>query len=1127
MAGFGGAIKLTGETEYRNALKRIKQSLKEVSSEMKLVSSEYSKTDKSAEALTAKQKILTEKLEQQKSKLDLVKTSYVNLSSQYQTNKQKHEALVSEYDKEKKALDDIGRELGEDSKEYKEQKKVVDDLEKEVEQSTKAQEANEKAMSDMRIEMNKSQSEINKTEGDLDKLEKELEQTKTAEGEAATGAKKLDDSLEKVDDEARGAKDGIGVFSVAIGNFIANVVMDAVQKLKDLAGETINVGISFDQTMSKVGAVSGTTGKKFKQLKDKAKEMGEKTKFSASEAAEAMNYMGMAGWDADQMMAGLKGVMDLAAASGEDLGTTSDIVTDALTAFGKEAKDSGEFADVLARLSADANTNVGMLGESFKYVAPVAGSMGMSLQDTGVALGLMANSGIKASNAGTALRSVLTRMASPTKQSGTAMDNLGLSLTDSNGKMKSLGEIMGDLRGSFKGLTKEEKAKNAALLAGKTGMSGLLAIVNASDDKYKELTYSMYHCKDAASTMADEMQNNLGGDMEKLKSKFEGVQLELYRKLEPALRNAAQTAKSLLFGVSWMIKHSTEIIAALAGMAAALGAYIAYTTAIKVMEEGWQALTIVQKAAAAAQWALNVAQSASPIGWLAIALVGLVTAFVILWKKSKTFRNFWLGMWKKIKKAAGPVLDDIKKYFTSLKKEWAKTWKSLKPILNAVQKKFISAWKTIKAVWKKAAPFFDLVWKAIKLIFKGVVVYFTTIFKAAFLAIKLIWTGLNKFFRGIVAGIKLIFVDIPNYFRAKFAAAFTAIKEALSGVAAFFTNLWTQIKAPFLEADKWFREKFTAAASAVKSAFAGVKKFFADIGDAIKNAFGNVDKMCKEKFEAAKDAIHEQFDGLVQYFKDIWKGIKKVFSGKTVKNFFGDKFGDGYDAVKDAFKKIKGWFSDKWEAVKGVFTAKKEGVKAFFKSKFEDGYNAIKDVFNNLKKFLAGVWGKIKDTFKSIGSKLGGSVGSAIKGAINTIIGKAEKVLGGAIDLVNGALKPLRSLVKSITEKDIGTVKKIKFPRLAQGGVLKRGQTGYLEGSGAEAVVPLEKNTQWIRRVAAAMKTELGPVGRKTEAAAVEQIDYSTAVDAFKDALSEMQIILDDEKAGKFVEKTVTRFVYG
>lgn len=348
--------------------------------------------------------------------------------------------------------------------------------------------------------------------------------------------KKLEDDAEDIGDSheknsRRVSETWSNAFSVLLGNMLTEVVSQA----KNAAGAVLDIGMNFESGMSKVQAISGASGEDLAALTDKAKEMGAKTKFSATESAEAMQYMAMAGWKTGDMLNGIEGIMNLAAASGEDLATTSDIVTDALTAFGLSAQDSTHFADVLAQASSNANTNVGMMGETFKYVAPVAGAMGYSAEDVATAIGLMANSGIKASQAGTSLRTILTRMAKPTKEVQTAMDQLGVSVIDSDGNMKSLHEIMDDLRSGFSGLSEAEKVNMAATLGETDGMSGLLAIVNASDRDYQKLTDSINNCSGAAESMAETMQDNLEGQLTILGSTAESLALEIYESVKGPL----------------------------------------------------------------------------------------------------------------------------------------------------------------------------------------------------------------------------------------------------------------------------------------------------------------------------------------------------------------------------------------------------------------------------------------------------------------------------------------------------------------------------------------------------------------------------------------------------------------
>jgi len=319
----------------------------------------------------------------------------------------------------------------------------------------------------------------------------------------------------------------------------------------------INVGMEFEAGMSNVAAISGATGEELEALTEKAKEMGAKTKFSATESAEAFEYMAMAGWKTEDMLGSIEGLMNLAAASGENLATTSDIVTDAMTAFGlsasgtttiikdgfsKEVSNATHFADVLAKASSSANTNVGMMGETFKYVAPVAGALGYSVEDTATAIGLMANSGIKAGQAGTSLRAILSRLVKPTDEVQGAMDALDISLTNGDGTMKSLNEVMVDLRKGFEGLSEAEKAEMATAIGGQEAMSALLAIVEASDEDFDKLTNSIYNCDGAAVEMAATMQDNLAGRIEELTGGIETLGLSIYEGIEEPMKTAAEAA---------------------------------------------------------------------------------------------------------------------------------------------------------------------------------------------------------------------------------------------------------------------------------------------------------------------------------------------------------------------------------------------------------------------------------------------------------------------------------------------------------------------------------------------------------------------------------------------------------
>ena len=441
--------------------------------------------------------------------------------------------------------------------------KGLNDLKKEVESSSKSTAQEIDKASD---QAQKSVEEVAKSAEKTGKqVEKSAKDSASKAGQAAkqgadTAAKgtesastKMQQSHKKVKDTAKESADGAkksweesNQSTVASTESATSKMVGLMKKSAAVIGvasvaaakKTIDVGKSFEAGMSEVQAISGASGKDLEKLSAKAKQMGATTKFSATESATALKYMAMAGWKTNQMVSGLSGVMNLAAASGEDLGTVSDIVTDSMTAFGLKAKDSGHFADVLAKASSSSNTNVAMMGETFKYVAPLAGSMKYSIEDTATAIGLMANAGIKGSQAGTELRSILTRLVKPPKDAAAALSALGISTTKADGSMKPMRQTMAELREKFSGLTDSQKSQYAAAIAGQEAMSGLLAIVNASDSDFNKLQKAIDNSSGAAKKQADIMNNNLQGALYDLGSAAEAVGIGIYEDIKTPLTKA-------------------------------------------------------------------------------------------------------------------------------------------------------------------------------------------------------------------------------------------------------------------------------------------------------------------------------------------------------------------------------------------------------------------------------------------------------------------------------------------------------------------------------------------------------------------------------------------------------------
>ena len=457
--------------------------------------------------------------------------------------------------------------------------KGLNDLKKEVESSSKSTAQEIDKASD---QAQKSVEEVAKSAEKTGKqVEKSAKDSASKAGQAAkqgadsaakgteSASTKMQQSHKKVKDTAKESADGAkksweesNQSTVASTESATSKMAGLMKKSAAVIGvasvaaakKTIDVGKSFEAGMSEVQAISGASGKDLEKLSAKAKQMGATTKFSATESATALKYMAMAGWKTNQMVSGLSGVMNLAAASGEDLGTVSDIVTDSMTAFGLKAKDSGHFADVLAKASSSSNTNVAMMGETFKYVAPLAGSMKYSIEDTATAIGLMANAGIKGSQAGTELRSILTRLVKPPTDAAAALSALGISTTKADGSMKPMRQTMAELREKFSGLTDSQKSQYAAAIAGQEAMSGLLAIVNASDSDFNKLQKAIDNSSGAAKKQADIMNNNLQGALYDLGSAAEAVGIGIYEDIKTPLTKAVGVGTKQLRTLSNKLK---------------------------------------------------------------------------------------------------------------------------------------------------------------------------------------------------------------------------------------------------------------------------------------------------------------------------------------------------------------------------------------------------------------------------------------------------------------------------------------------------------------------------------------------------------------------------------------------
>lgn len=582
-------LAIEGESQYRQAIKNCNSELATMKSQLALLASQYQNDANSLAALTAKGEALGQMYDKQKQKVDTLREAMENAksaqnayASQVQSYKEKIAGAEQELEKLKDSTGDTTEEQAALTKEIEEYKAQLVATEQK-------QEAAARGVNDWQRQLNYAERDLNNLDAELQQNNRYLQEARTSADGCATSidnvGREMQTAAENSDEFGNASASAVDALSAALA---AAGVVASLKEIKDAMGQCVGVAARFEAQMSTVQSISGASEDDMSSLTETAQYMGATTQFTAVQAGQALEYMGMVGWKAEQMISGLPGVMNLAAASGEDLGTTSDIVTDALTAFGLKAEDSAHFADVLAKASSNSNTNVAMMGETFKYAGSVAGALGYSIEDTAVAIGAMANAGIKSEMAGTALRGMLTNLAKPSDEIAGYMDKLGISLTETSGAVKPLNILLGDMREKFSKLTDAQKAEYAAGIAGKTAMSGMLAIVNAAPEDWNKLTDAIANCNGAAEDMAQIRLDNYQGQVTLLESAMEGLQIAVGSALTPALSDLAGAGADVTSLATQAIEQAPWLVQAFTALTVGVGVLTAgiagYTAATKIAE---------------------------------------------------------------------------------------------------------------------------------------------------------------------------------------------------------------------------------------------------------------------------------------------------------------------------------------------------------------------------------------------------------------------------------------------------------------------------------------------------------------------------------------------------------------
>ena len=712
-----------------------------------------------------------------------------------------------------------------------------------------------------------------------------------------------------------------------------------------------------------------------------------------------MNYMAMAGWKTGDMLSGIDGIMNLAAASGEDLATTSDIVTDALTAFGLSAADSGHFADVLASASSNANTNVSMLGESFKYAAPVAGALGYSAEDTAIALGLMANAGIKGSQGGTALRGSLTRLIKPTDDAAALMEQYGLSMTNADGSMKSLGEVMNMLRDKLGGLTEAEQAQVAAQIFGQEAMSGMLAIINASDSDYAKLTDAIYDADGAAQQMADTMLDNLSGQLTLLKSALEGLAIQFGEILMPYIKQFVTWLQNLTQRLQELTPEQKEQVVKWAAIAAAIGPVLMVLG--KLTTSVGSIITTFGKIPGALVKAKSVFTAVSAaIGGISapvvavVAVIGvLIAAFANLWKTNEEFRNKMTAIW-----------DGIKSKFESFAQ-------GIVDRLNALGFDFENFGEVVKAIWdgfcSLLAPIFEGVFNQVSVILGSVLDALTGIFDV-FIGIftgnwDQAWQGVKEIFGAVWDLIKGTFES--------WAMAFKGIADTVLGwFGTTWDETWTNIKQFFVDIWNGITTFFSNVINAIKTAVSNfittIINFFAqlptNIANFITNAYNSVVTWVSNMVAKAREMGQNFLNAVVSFFTNLPYKVG-YFIGNTLTNivlWVGNMVAKAREMGTNFINNVVSFMQQLPGKIKQYLDSAINNLKTWVTQMGQKGTEAVQSLINNVMSAASGIASKVM----SIGTDIVTGVWNGIKNAAGWFTDQVKSFFSGIVDGVKDAL---------------------------------------------------------------------------------------------------------------------------
>ncbi|EMF0398886.1 phage tail tape measure protein [Enterococcus faecium] len=748
------------------------------------------------------------------------------------------------------------------------------------------------------------------------------------------------------------------------------------------------VGGDFEAQMSRVKAISGATGDTFEQMKQQAIDLGAKTAFSAKESAAGMENLASAGFSAQEIMKAMPGLLDLAAVSGGDVALASENTATALRGFGLEASEAGHVADVFARAAADTNAEVGDMGEALKYVAPVANSMGISLEETAAAIGIMSDAGIKGSQAGTTLRGALSRLARPTKAMQDTMDNLGVSFYDADGKMKPLKTQVELLKKAFEGLTPEQQQNALVTLYGQESLSGMMALIDKGPDSLGKLTKSLKDSDGAADDMARTMQDNMNSSIEQMFGAFESAAIVIQKILAPSIKKVADAISGLVEKFVSAPESTQRLVVAIGAIAIAIGPVLyalgMLVKAFQTMKVGLGVLgngiSLFKKLGSA------IGFLTSPVGLVIAAVALLVVGFIYLWNTSEDFRNFWIGLWEGIKSAVSSAVEWIQNAWKSTGEWFNNLWKSIKEgadnVWTTIQEAPGKAADWIKNKWTETKEFFSSIWDGIK--------------EAASSA----WEGIVNILAPYVIAIKNVFQPMIDFFTNLWSqigsiagSAWEIIKTAVMGPILLLIDLitgnfnqlkedasmlWTTLTTNIQNIITTFVDivvgYYTALKDTVINIWNVLTSTIKDVWNSfttwIKETTNNIVNSIKQGWNNLKQGTIDLFNNMIQGAKDLWNSFKAWFINLVIGT--KDNIIQGWENLKqgtiDTFNNLVNGAQEAWDNLVNAVSNTVDRVTGWFDNlKNIDLLAAGKAIMDSFLEGLQNAWKSVQDFVGGIG----------------------------------------------------------------------------------------------------------------------------------------------------------------